>query len=154
MNDKIAAPMTAKPDLPALPEAELWVATGLRGLEIHQPNHVVGVSPAEVNEEVESASGPGWGVWTTDPYYTAAQMQAYARAAVEQGAPEGREPARELLVSMAICLDHGFGLRDARSQEATLYNMRKLWDEVMGRGFYSPERKAFYRAAAPAPQGE
>jgi len=89
MNDKIAAPMNAKPDLPALPEAELWVATGLRGLEIHQPNHVVGVSPAEVNEEVESASGPGWGVWTTDPYYTAAQMQAYARAAVEQGAPEG-----------------------------------------------------------------
>lgn len=71
-----------------LPEAELWVATGLRGLETHQPNHVVGVSRDEVNEEVKSAHGPGWAAWMTEPYYTAEQMKAYARAAVEQ-ASEG-----------------------------------------------------------------
>ncbi len=90
-----------------LPEAELWVATGLRGLETHQPNHVVGVSRDEVNEEVESAHGPGWTVWTTEPYYTAEQLQAYgdareayARAAVEQANPEG-DAYESLMVSSA-----------------------------------------------------
>jgi hypothetical protein len=73
-----------------LPKAELWVATGLRGLETHQPNHVVGVSRDEVNEEVKSAHGPGWAVWMTEPYFTAEQMQAYASAAVEQASePDG-----------------------------------------------------------------
>lgn len=67
------------------------------------------------------------------------------------GAKGGEEPERELLVSMAVRLDHGFGLRDEEWQAATLRDMRKVWEEVMGRGFYSPERKAFYSSMTTPP---
>ncbi|MRG98824.1 hypothetical protein GIY21_00795 [Xanthomonas sontii] len=65
------------------------------------------------------------------------------------------EPDQALLISMATCLNHGFGLLPADRQHAMLRDMRKLWDEVMGRGFYSPkcrERYTSMLAAAPAPE--
>ncbi|MGW8429432.1 hypothetical protein ACWGJQ_29075, partial [Peribacillus simplex] len=42
------------------------------------------------------------------------------------------EPDQALLVSMAVCLDHGFGMATLERQESWLRDMRKLWDEVMG----------------------
>src|ERR1051325_3819677 len=68
------------------------------------------------------------------------------------------EPDIALLASMATCLHHGFGLLDAAQQETMLANMRKLWDEVMGYGFYRPSQRTRYLsmvAAAPQPtEGE
>lgn len=56
------------------------------------------------------------------------------------------EPDQALLVSMAMCLDHGFGMATLEQQESRLRDMRKLWDEVMGRGYYSPENRERYIA--------
>lgn len=56
------------------------------------------------------------------------------------------EPDQALLVSMAMCLRHGFGLDTPEQQQSQLREMRKLWDEVMGRGYYSPESRERYIA--------
>jgi hypothetical protein len=66
------------------------------------------------------------------------------------------EPDQALLASMAICLRHDFGLLDAKQQSSMLNDMRKLWDEVVGRGYYRPENRERYLAflvAPSAPQG-
>ena len=76
-----------------------------------------------------------------------------AERAVAPPAPR-KEPDIALLASMATCLNHGFGLLDAAQQEPILANMRKLWDEVMGYGFYRTSHRARYQsmvAAAPQP---
>ncbi|XTQ92606.1 hypothetical protein ACQR5W_11845 [Xanthomonas sacchari] len=77
------------------------------------------------------------------------------QAALASQAQVPGEPDQALLISMATCLNHGFGLLPADRQHAMLRDMRKLWDEVMGRGFYSPkcrERYTSMLAAAPAPE--
>ncbi|HHA2690821.1 TPA: hypothetical protein ACOEPG_002800 [Stenotrophomonas maltophilia] len=56
------------------------------------------------------------------------------------------EPDQALLVSMAMCLSHGFGLDTPEQQQSQLREMRKLWDEVMGRGYYSPDNRERYVA--------
>lgn len=56
------------------------------------------------------------------------------------------EPHLGVLVSMAVCLDHGFGLLPPEQQESTLHDMRKLYDEVVGKGYYSHERDGFYQS--------
>lgn len=56
------------------------------------------------------------------------------------------EPDHALLVSMAMCLRHGFGLDTPEQQQSQLREMRKLWDEVMGRGYYSPANRERYVA--------
>jgi len=56
------------------------------------------------------------------------------------------EPDQALLVSMATCLRHGFGLDTVGQQQSQLRDMRKLWDEVMGRGYYSPANRERYVA--------
>ncbi|MCU1193532.1 hypothetical protein JAK62_19590 [Stenotrophomonas maltophilia] len=56
------------------------------------------------------------------------------------------EPDPALLISMAVCLRHGFGLDTAEQQQAQLRDMRKLWDEVMGRGYYSSGNRERYTA--------
>lgn len=78
------------------------------------------------------------------------------------------EPTPGLLMSMAIRHDHGLGvpgyydnLRDmwirpgkvadmmpthAQVLESTLRQMRQLWEEVAGQGFYSPDKEAEYVA--------
>jgi hypothetical protein len=54
------------------------------------------------------------------------------------------EPDVALLASMATCLDHGFGLQNAKEQERTLYDMRKLHDEVVGLGYYRRDNRSRY----------
>lgn len=85
-----------------------------------------------------------------------ALMPFITRALTGEKAGPVDEPDQALLVSMATCLDHGFGLHDAKRQQSVLYDMRKLWDEVMGRGYYRPENHQRYLAylASPAPDKE
>lgn len=56
------------------------------------------------------------------------------------------EPDLALLISMAVCLRHGFGLDTEEQQQSQLRDMRKLWDEVVGRGYYSPGNRERYTA--------
>lgn len=56
------------------------------------------------------------------------------------------EPDQALLVSMAMCLDHGFGMAAPEQQQSRLRDMRKLWEEVAGRGYYSPDNRERYVA--------
>lgn len=65
---------------------------------------------------------------------------------VEVAEGDGEEPDIALLASMATCLRHDFGLLDAEQQRSRLADMRKLWDEVMGRGYYSPRLRGRYLA--------
>lgn len=63
---------------------------------------------------------------------------------MQTAVPAEGEPDPALLVSMATCLNHGFGLLETSRQESILHDMRKLWDEVQGRGYYKPERRDYY----------
>ncbi|HDS1091692.1 TPA: hypothetical protein UL918_000306 [Stenotrophomonas maltophilia] len=56
------------------------------------------------------------------------------------------EPDQALLVSMAMLVYHGFGLLTPEQKQSQLREMRKLWDEVMGRGYYSPDNRERYVA--------
>lgn len=90
-----------------------------------------------------------------------------ARAAMAQRQPL-TEPPPGLLMSMAIRYDHALGcpgyydseffkaqgVTHAQRLEGTLRTMRQLWEEVTGRGFYSPEREAEYAKLAGATTGE
>jgi len=60
------------------------------------------------------------------------------------------EPDRALLCSMAICLNHGFGLLPAPARRRMLDDMRKLFDEVAGRGYFRPDNRERYLAWLPA----
>lgn len=59
------------------------------------------------------------------------------------------EPDRALLCSMAVCLNHGFGLLPAATRSRVLDDMRKLYDEVAGRGYYQPDNRERYLAWLP-----
>jgi hypothetical protein len=54
------------------------------------------------------------------------------------------EPDVALLASMATCLNHGFGMLDGGEQERMLSDMRKIHDEVVGRGYYHERSKSRY----------
>jgi len=54
------------------------------------------------------------------------------------------EPDQALLISMACCLNHGFIQDNKERQESQLYDMRKLWDETAGRGYYKPWNRGRY----------
>ncbi|MBH1835492.1 hypothetical protein I5T88_06335 [Stenotrophomonas maltophilia] len=56
------------------------------------------------------------------------------------------EPDQALLVSMAMLVYHGFGLLTPEQKQSQLREMRKLWDEAMGRGYYSPDNRERYVA--------
>ena len=71
------------------------------------------------------------------------------------------EPSRELLMSMALRLDHGLGcpgyydqpifgsgvgVTHAQRLESALSDMRKVYEEVTGQGFYSPANAERYSA--------
>lgn len=76
-----------------------------------------------------------------------------------------KDPPPGLLMSMAIRYDHALGCpgyydgikellgRDgpthAQRLASTLTQMRQLYEEVSGHGFYSPEREAEYAAMLP-----
>jgi hypothetical protein len=72
------------------------------------------------------------------------------------------EPSPGLLASMAIRSDHALGCAGyydqfgkegdhARRMESTMRSMRQLHEEVVGTGFYSPDREASYAALSAAP---
>jgi hypothetical protein len=46
------------------------------------------------------------------------------------------EPDVALLASMATCLNHGFGLMGNDEQGHQIYEMHKVYDEVVGKGYY------------------
>lgn len=48
------------------------------------------------------------------------------------------QPDPALLRSMAMRYRHDFGLLDSLTQKAILTQMRQLWEEVVGLGFYRP----------------
>ena len=83
----------------------------------------------------------------------AENLEADARTVVRE-VPEASEPDQALLISMATCLNHGFGLLPQGRQESLLRDMRKLWDEVMGRGYYRPDRRQLYMDMLSAASGE
>jgi hypothetical protein len=77
--------------------------------------------------------------------------------ATRQTAPLSQNPPVGLLMSMALRLDHGFGrpgYYDAmfgpgehrKRLACALAEMRKLYEEVSGYGFYKPAREAEYAA--------
>lgn len=61
------------------------------------------------------------------------------------------EADQALLVSMATCLNHGFGLLAKEDQDSQLYDMRKLHSEVVGKGYYSQENRGRYLSMLSAP---
>lgn len=63
------------------------------------------------------------------------------------------EPPLELLVSMAVRFDHGFGLLSHRTQQMRIGQMRQLYEEIAGTGFFHESRKAFYLGML-KPEGE
>ena len=82
-------------------------------------------------------------------------------AAARENVAVPLEPPYELLVSMAIRYDHGLGcpgyydsfpiqLGATHKQrlDSTISVMRQLYEEVVGKGFYSPERADYYRNIA------
>lgn len=95
-----------------------------------------------------------------------AEALAALRALRDAGAlvPEGwvavpREPSDALLMSMALRADHGLGCpgyydvpggepwqTHARRLEVALSDARKQHEEVVGSGFYQPEREDYYHA--------
>ena len=70
-----------------------------------------------------------------------------AITALRQPVPDADEPDQALLISMATCLNHGFGMLGPQQQASMLHDMRKLWDEVQGRGYYTPANRGRYLAA-------
>jgi hypothetical protein len=55
------------------------------------------------------------------------------------------EPPVGVLVSMALCLDHGFAFLSKEAKTSRLQEMRKLYDEAVGQGYYQPDRCEFYQ---------
>jgi hypothetical protein len=85
-------------------------------------------------------------VFSCDPEKLSKEEVRAARAvlAYQAALTPPEEPDRALLVSMAMRLDHGFGLATPERQESRLRDMRKLWEEVVGRGYYSPDNRERY----------
>lgn len=76
----------------------------------------------------------------------AAAVTALTRSAQPWVAPK---LTKGLLVSMAMRMNHGFGLLEDRAKEVLLSDAHKAWEEVVGDGFYSSEREAEYLAMWP-----
>lgn len=92
------------------------------------------------------------------------QAFAYADAAIAvleaDFALVSRVPTRGLLISMAMRMDHAFGMppdptgllvgmKTPAEKEAVLVDMGRLHEEVVGTGFYNPSREAWYRGMVP-----
>lgn len=54
------------------------------------------------------------------------------------------QPDIALLVAMAHVLDHDFSLLSAPQQQTWLKDMRRVYDQITGRGFYRPEDRERY----------
>lgn len=83
-----------------------------------------------------------------------AEEREKAQSEREKALP--KEPPLGLLVSMAIRNDHGLGVPGYYDQfepgshrkrmDAALSEMRKLYEEVSGYGFYQPEKDEYYES--------
>lgn len=85
---------------------------------------------------------------------------AHERVAELEALIEAPAPSPGLLMSMALRYDHGIGfpgyydqdmfriegVTHAQRLSATLTTMRQLWEEVVGKGFYKPEKESEYVA--------
>ena len=65
-----------------------------------------------------------------------------------------REPTEGLLVSMALRLNHGFGLDSEQSRKSQVTSMRQVYEEISGAGFYKVEREIDYKAMITAAEGK
>ena len=75
-----------------------------------------------------------------------------ARAAGYQPKLPLLTPPDELLVSMAMRFRHDFGLLEDYQRAALIAQMRQVYEEVIGTGFYSDETTANYTQHLP-PKG-
>lgn len=82
------------------------------------------------------------------------QLLAESSQTVAAPAQLSEEPDQALLISMACCLNHGFGLDSKDRQEQQLYDMRKLYDEMAGRGYYKPTNRERYLSMLSEAQGK
>lgn len=74
------------------------------------------------------------------------QAQRAQHLEVLRSSAAGEEPDPALLISMAVCLNHGFGLLSPQAQASLLSGMRKVWDEMAGRGYFRPSNRERYLA--------
>lgn len=101
----------------------------------------------------------------------ASQVPAVAHQVPEGMALVPVKPTRGLLISMAIRSDHALGIpgyydemrehlpadhpmksvTHAQRMQSTMNSMRQLHEEVVGTGFYKPEREASYAASFDVP---
>lgn len=75
-----------------------------------------------------------------------------------------KEPSLGLLMSMAIRTDHGLGVPGCYDQfeagshrrrlDVALADMKKVYEEIIGQGFYKPERESEYAALAAYEEGK
>ena len=74
------------------------------------------------------------------------------------------EPPIELLISMALRIDHGLGCpgyydclpiqlgpTHKQRMDATIADMRRVYEEAVGKGFYSDDRKEYYASLTASP---
>lgn len=85
--------------------------------------------------------------------------QAINQALSESGAAEGwvsvpAIPSEGRLISMALRYRHDFGLLADNPQQSILSQMKQLYEEAIGAGFYSPEKEEHYKAMIAAAGGE
>jgi hypothetical protein len=55
-----------------------------------------------------------------------------------------QNPSPGLMASMALRLDHRFGMYPAERQLMILADVRSCWEEMVGEGFYTRDRESFY----------
>lgn len=80
----------------------------------------------------------------TNGFQDAKQCFAGSPSAAPEIAVDPAEPDVALLASIATCLDHGFGTHTTSRQKAQLADARKVYDEVVGTGYYKPANRGEY----------
>lgn len=80
----------------------------------------------------------------TNGFQDAKRCFAGATTAAPESAVHHAEPDVALLASIATCLDHGFGTLTTGRQKALLAAARKVYDEVVGIGYYRQENRRDY----------
>lgn len=88
---------------------------------------------AETHEELHAICAARWNK----------RAQPSGQVLVEQA------PDPALLVSMAMRVDHGFGLLEERAREVALDDMRKVHEEVVGTGYYRADVRERYAPMVP-----
>lgn len=143
-----AANLTPQPAPPMItPEMIERAARGLARLQVL--SNIRGADGKHSADDIERYVSAGW-----------MTFERQAKAALTAALGDTHvvvpiEPPRGLLVSMALRADHGLfapsqfdGVSTARKLAAALSSARQQHEEVVGKGFWSPERDASYSASA------